>query len=73
MSLLSVYEKLKPKPPELLNNPARVLVREGMMQLWSDVDKCARPPCCCWVAAWQKKTLRLSSFTCNGWRPRQRH
>ncbi len=42
MSLLSVYERLKPKPPELLNNPARVLVREGLLQLWSEVDRCVR-------------------------------
>jgi hypothetical protein len=30
-------------PQELLNNPKRILVRQGLLHLWSDVDKKMKP------------------------------
>jgi hypothetical protein len=39
MSVQSVYDRLKPKPPELLQNPRREFVREGSVQMWSDPER----------------------------------
>ena len=43
MSVLQVYNVLKPQPPELLNNPKRQYVRQGVAQLWSDADRKNKP------------------------------
>ncbi len=39
MSVQQVFEKLKPRPPELLTNPRREYIREGAVQMWSDAER----------------------------------